>query len=106
MNQIDRVLVAERARLGIFCGRHHQVLNMVGGELERQLAAVREGEGEKREDKKREEKRSEYQIREEKRREGRRGEEKGREGREIGEREGSREITQILPLFPQVPTAS
>ncbi len=47
MNQIDRVLVAERARLGIFCGRHHQVLNMVGGELERQLAADREGEGEK-----------------------------------------------------------
>ena len=47
MNQIDRVLVAERARLGIFCGKHHQVLNMVGGELERQLAAVREGEGER-----------------------------------------------------------
>ena len=47
MNQIDRILVAERARLGIFCGKHHQVLNMVGGELERQLGAVREGEGDR-----------------------------------------------------------
>jgi len=47
LNQIDRVLVAERARLGIFCGKHHQVLNMVGGELERQLSTVREGEGER-----------------------------------------------------------
>ena len=47
LNHMDRILVAERARLGIVCGKHHQVLQIVGSTLEKQLQTVREGEGEK-----------------------------------------------------------
>ena len=47
MNHFDRILVAERARLGIVCGKHQQVLQLVGSTLEKQLEAVRESKGEK-----------------------------------------------------------